>query len=127
MKKDVDSLNDILDILKEIDISSCGKTTVLYSGIDRKIQPNLYDALNSFKRNDNFRMIDKTTVAKFLTISGEEANHILLETIEKIFKKENPNFDIKEDLIKKTAPSLKIFFMEPIMVLGIQYLNASLL
>jgi len=39
--KDVDSLNDILDILKEIDISSCGKTTVLYSGIDRKIQPNL--------------------------------------------------------------------------------------
>ena len=75
--KDVDSLNDILDILKEIDISSRGKTTVLYSGIDRKIQPNLYDALNSFKRNDNFRMIDKTTVAKFLTISGEEANHIL--------------------------------------------------
>ena len=53
--KDVDSLNDILDILKEIDISSRGKTTVLYSGIDRKIQPNLYDTLNSFKRNDNFR------------------------------------------------------------------------
>ena len=107
--KDVDSLNDILDILKEIDISSRGKTTVLYSGIDRKIQTNLYDTLNSFKRNDNFRMIDKTTAAKFLTINGEEANHILLEAIEKIFKKEYPNFNIKEDLIKKDGSLVRNF------------------
>ena len=65
--KGSNSLNDIIDILKSIDLSSSGETTVFYSGVSSK-DPKI----TSCADNDKFRMIDKTPAAKFLDIFNED-------------------------------------------------------
>ncbi|WP_346747226.1 calcium-binding protein, partial [uncultured Campylobacter sp.] len=87
------SLDDIIGILKEIDINSSGSTTVFYSGI-KETQEDLKNALKNSKNNKNFRMIDKTPAADFLTIKGKKANSVLLEAFNRIFTKNDPNFKI---------------------------------
>ena len=105
--KGSNSLNDIIDILKSIDLSSSGETTVFYSGVSSK-DPKI----TSCADNDKFRMIDKTPAAKFLDIFNEDKgkrNIDLTEALERIFKKDNPNFDVDIDLKKESGSLVKNF------------------
>ena len=99
------SLSDVINILKEIDVSSSGYTTIFYSGNSN----NEKIKLKQFMDNPNIRIIDKTVAAEFLNIDAEKGNIVLREALSRIFKKDNPNFNIEDDLELKNGSLVKDF------------------
>lgn len=98
--KEVNSKEDIINILKDINIDSEGTKTVLYSSMD--------DATISKLKNDSsVRLIDKTVAADFLDY---KKNLRLRATLEEVFGKGNPDFDFDIEVENRNSALNKFLF-----------------